>query len=194
MPGMRRSLGFLLATALVLLTAPAASARSYVQDDSLEDTVAVSDSQSPPVRGRFEGDILDSGVVYSKTRVSMAMRFQKLTASGEGKVFTFRIGSAHRVRVVDLTTGDDNWQGTATMRTDRYKKVTCSGIRRVVDYSQPERLVRVSVPSRCLGRPKRVHVGMYATQLADPILYVDDAETNGYIGHQPKWGPWVKRG
>ena len=39
--GMRRVLGVTSALALVLLTAPAASARSYVQDDSLEDTVAV---------------------------------------------------------------------------------------------------------------------------------------------------------
>jgi hypothetical protein len=191
---MRRLVGLLVATGLVLATAPAASAKSYVQDDSLEDTVAVSDAQSPPVMGRFEGDVLDSGVSYAGTRVTMALRFQRLTPSGEGKVFTFRIGTAHRVHVVELVTGDGNWQGTTTMRTDKYKKVACKGIRHVVDYSQPQRLVRVSVPARCLARPKRVHVGMYATQIADPGLYVDDAETDGYIGHHPKWGPWVKRG
>lgn len=91
-------------------------------------------------------------------------------------------------------TREGNWQGTVSMRNDSGHKVACAGIRRVIDYSQPQRLIRVSVPRQCLGRPKRVHVGMLAMQIADPILYVDDAETGGYIGHQPKWGPWVKRG
>jgi hypothetical protein len=74
--------------------------------------------------------------------------------------------------------------------------VRCRGIRWSVEYGAD--LVRASVPSRCLGRSKWVHVGMmlltFDGSQSQPV-YLDDPLTNGYIinGYVAKWGPRVYR-
>ena len=123
----------------------------------------------------------------------MAMRFEELTETGHGATYTFLIGTKHKIRYLFLDTSPGHWQGLKLFsRNSGYDPVKCRGIGWSIDYGAD--LVRASVPRRCLGRPKWVHVGMGENSFFnDPVLFLDDAATNGYIGREWKWGPRVYR-
>ena len=187
------ALATVLVTTLAVLVPSAAEARSYVSPDTSGDVVEVNFQYETTavVPARTEGDIVSSGVVNGKRRIKMAMRYRELTMTGAGVVHVFRIGSLKRVRVVSLVARPGHWQGSALMEKDNGTNVTCRGMSWSIGYD--DNLLRLSVPRRCLGKPKWVHVGMLEKHMEDPSNFLDDAQTNGYIGADPKWGPWVRR-
>ena len=61
-----------------------------------------------------------------------------------------------------------------------------------IDYASKR--VTVSIPRRCLGRPRWVKVGIIAVTLEEDVVFADDALTNGVLRANPVYGPLVRRG
>jgi hypothetical protein len=188
-----------LATVLAVMAPTAAHAASYVHPDSTGDVLHLNESSSDGDSGtkvpdRTDGDIVRSAVVHGKGRVSMALSYRDLVAptGSAGTIHIFRIGTnKKRVRQVYVFASGSRPQGAVDFEKGSGKSVKCKGVRWNINYST--NVVRASVPRRCLGNPKWVHVGMATATLADPDVFVDDAATNGYLGNEPKWGARVYR-
>ena len=174
----------------------AAHADSYSRNDPSGDVVKAVFDPDGSVRqpGRTDGDIVRSGVSHGKHRINLALRMRAIGRSANQEtIYDFRIGSRHRVREVILTAKPGKWQGSARVYDRRGNSARCKGVRWSISYTAE--LVTVSVPRRCLGKPKWVHVGMGVANLVgnDVDLYSDDAMTNGVDADPLRWGPWVSR-
>ena len=195
-PTFLRSSALALVTFMAVLIPSAATANSYVRPDAAKDVVkyaTANSSSSTKVPDRTFGDVLSSSVGHGKRRVNMAMRADELTQTGDGATFLFRIGTKHKIRRLYIETSPGHWQGVGYFLRDTNSgdSLKCRGIGWSIDYGTD--LVRASVPRKCLGKPKWVHVGMATATFEDPAIFLDDAGTNGYIGDAPKWGPRVYR-
>ena len=82
-------------------------------------------------------------------------------------------------------------RGRVIMTKGTGRRVKCHGLSTKVDYVGQR--VTVSVPRSCLGRPRWVKVGIATVRFADSIL-LDDAQTDGKLYQNPKYGPLVKQG
>ncbi len=184
-----------LVTTLAVGVPAAASANSYVLPDPSGDVVKYDNQQdntATAVPLRTEGDVLSSGVTHGKKRVKMAMRVDELAASGDGATFYFRIGTKKKIRFLYINTSPGEWAGVKSFKKgDSSKSARCRGINWSIDYVDD--IITASVPRKCLGKPKWVHVGMAVATYEEPAAFVDDAGTDGYIGDEPKWGPRVFR-
>ena len=192
-----RSAMLTLAVALSAALVPvAAHAGTYSAPDASGDVVMYDfsgDSETPvKVPDRTDGDIVNSRVVHGPNRLTMEVRYRDLVASGGTIVHDFRIGTNnHRVREIGIVAGPGKWQGRHVVVNKRGKRVRCHGVHWSLQYGA--NLVRVSVPRRCLGNPKWVHVGIGTLEETGSSLYLDDANTNGTFGETTKWGPRVYR-
>jgi hypothetical protein len=194
-----RSGAVALTTFLAVMAPTAAQAKSYVHADTSGDVVQLdqnpSSNSSTKVPAHADGDIVRSAVVHGKRRVTMAISYRDLVApstSSDVAVHLFRIGtSKHRIRSVFVVASSTRPRGAVGVEKADGKAVTCRGVRWDIDYST--KTVRTSVPRRCLGNPRWVHVGMGAINEDEPTFFADDAATNGYLGENPKWGPRVYR-
>lgn len=187
-----------LALAAVLVLAPtAAEAKSYVRSDPSGDVVEANTSSNATTKvpARTDGDIVRSAVVHGKGRVTMAVSFRDLvapTTSDDGVVHIFRVGTnKKRIREFEVVTTGAHPGGVVEVTKGNGNRATCRGVAKSVDYTK--NTVRLSVPRRCLGRPKWVHVGIGSIKFTSPNAFADDAATNGYLGNQVKWGPRVFR-
>ena len=184
-----------LATTFAVAVPAAAQANSYVLPDSTKDVVKYDNQQdntATAVPDRTEGDILSSSVAHGKRRVRMAMRVDELTPTGDGATFYFRIGTKKKIRFLYINTSPGEWAGVKSFKKgDSNRNARCRGINWSIDYV--EDIIAASVPRKCVGKPKWVHVGMAVATYEEPAAFVDDAQTDGYIGDEPKWGPRVYR-
>ena len=181
------------ATGLALLVPTEAHAGSYVRPDPASD-VSSSTGDGPFVRtpSRIEGDIRSSGASHMPRRVQVAIGFAQLTQSTEltGHLFQLRTNKG-RVRVVTVLAGPGHWAGRTVMQKPNGRRVRCRfGTR--IDYVTDR--VTVSIPRRCLGRPRWVKVGIIAVTIEDDVFFADDALTDGILRANPVYGPIVRRG
>lgn len=186
----RRTLG-LGATVLALTAtlAPAAHAGSSRHADASGDVRVVQYYSDQTYRDRGAdasaraGDITALTVRYApdEVRVATAMRAQP-------DVWAARIRTSRGSLVYDLRYRDGR---TMLQRNHRY--VTCAGARVT---PTPRGLVGV-VPSRCLGRPARIRVGVLTLtegHRSGPSRFVsDDALTSGvaFTRPAPTLGSWI---
>ncbi len=181
------------ATGLALLVPAEAQAGSYVRPDAASD-VSSSTGDGPFVRtpSRVEGDIRSSGVSHAGRRVLVAIGFAQLTQTTEltGHLFQLRTNKG-RIRIVTVVAGPGHWAGRTVMQKPNGRMVRCR-FGTSVDYATDR--VRVSIPRRCLGRPRWVKVGMIAVTIQDDVFFADDALTDGILRANPVYGPIVRRG
>jgi len=172
----------------------AAHAGSYSAPDASGDVMKYDFSSDTPTKvpDRTDGDIVNSRVVHGPNRITMEVRYRDLNASGSAIVHDFRIGTnKHRIREIGIVAGPGRWQGHRIVLNRHGKRVHCKGVHWSLQYGA--NLVRVSVPRRCLGNPKWVHVGIGTFEQANDSFFIDDANTNGTFGETVKWGPRVYR-
>lgn len=193
-----RSGGLVLATVLAVMAPTTAEANTHRGMDAAQDVVQFHEDQTTtPVPDRADGDILRTSVRHGKRQVTLAMSYANLTSPSSDNEFgmhIFRILTNRQpIRELRLETTATRPYGTLTIETPNGHAVKCRGQRWTVSYAR--HFVRVSVPRRCLGRPRWVRVGM-ATAKANTTRfagYIDDAGTSGAPGLEPKWGPRVYR-
>ena len=181
------------ATGLVLLVPAEAQAGSYVRPDAAND-VSSSTDDGPFVRtpSRIEGDIRSSGVGHLPRRVLVAIGFAQLTQTTEltGHLFRLRTNRG-KVRWVTVVAGPGHWAGRTVMQKPSGRRVKCR-LGTTIDYAADR--VRVSIPRRCLSRPRWVSVGIGAVSVEGDVYFADDALTDGIIRANPIYGPIVRRG
>ena len=191
-----RTSALALTTTLAVLLPAAAEAASYVTPDTTGDVLKIDSNDNTTKQPDVtDGDIVRSSVAHGKRRVTVAMSHRDLVSptSNDINVSIFRIGTnKRRIRWVQVIATAGHTSGVATLQKSSGHRVKCRGVRWNIDY--PTHVVSASVPRRCLGNPKWVHVGMATGKLSsDDVVYLDDAQTNGYFGENPKWGPRVYR-
>jgi hypothetical protein len=186
-----------LAVALGATLVPvAAHAGSYSAPDQSGDVAKydfTGESEAPtPLPDRTEGDIVHSRVVHGPRRVTIEVRFRDLSTTGGTIAHDFRIGTnKHLGREIVIVASPGSWQGHKAVLNKRDKRAHCKGVRWSLQYGA--NLVRLSVPRRCLGNPKWVHVGIGTFEGTSDAVFVDDANTNGTMGETTRWGPRVYR-
>lgn len=181
------------ATGLAVLVPTQAHAGSYVRPDATGD-VSSQTGDGPYVRtpSRVEGDVRTSGVSYAGRRVTVAIGFAQLTQTTEvtGHLFRLRTNKG-KVRDVSVLAGPGQWAGRTQMTKRNGKRVRCAlGSR--IDYAIDR--VNVSIPRKCLGKPRWVRVGIGVVSLENDVFFADDALTNGVLRANPIFGPIVRRG
>jgi hypothetical protein len=174
----------------------AAQAGSYSSPDASGDVVKFdfsageeTPSKAPDVT---DGDIVNSRVVHGPRRLTIEVQYRDLNASGGQIAHGFLIGTnKHRKREIVLTAVPGHWQGHKIMLSGHGKRVRCKGVHWSLQYGA--NLVRLSVPRRCLGNPKWVHVGIGTIEqpASGEAFFLDDANLTGTTGEKLKWGPRV---
>lgn len=180
------------AATLVPLVPTSAHADKYVQTDPVGDVVTVEYNpfSTAPAPTQTEGDIIASTVRHKARKVHLAMRFQELTAGGQGRAFYFGIRTPSGTRYVTVAAYPGHWGGKAQMFRANGKKVHCN-VGRKVDYTR--NTATIHVPRSCLGHPRWVKGGMQAASYIDDLVYGDDARTNGRIYKYMVFTPKVRR-
>jgi hypothetical protein len=181
-------------TAAAVLAPAAAYADAAVTSDPKGDVLVYSGDSETPTKDPSvtQGDIVSSAVDYGPRRVTLAVHFRDLAMSGDGFYSVFRIRTNEgRLREVDLFAGPGQWSGTTETVNARHDKVRCRGVRHNIYYTA--NLARISIPSRCLSRPRWVETAIGAVDIKDPKFFVDDANTDGKVYDEPVWGTRVYR-
>ncbi|HYO39746.1 MAG TPA: hypothetical protein VER39_08825 [Nocardioidaceae bacterium] len=127
-------------------------------------------------------DVVRSTVRHSARRVTASSRYGDLVRNQDTATVSFRIlTSGNRTYLLQLSAGPGNRKGRVVF--ERYAgstlvPVRCAGVRRSVQYVR-NRLV-VSVPRRCLKRPKWVSYTGEATAIEEgPGAAYTDALLSG---------------
>jgi hypothetical protein len=181
------------AVTLVSLAPTAAHADKKVVIDASHDVVKYAQTGQTVQPTRAEGDIVRSVVRHKAKRVVMKLYFGELTPAGIGAFNVFTIKTRTMTRTVALQTIPGYWDG----RTFFYKGVAgnaanCLGIHHKMDYTA--NTATVSVPRRCLHKPKWVKVAMQHNDSPTSYdTYMDDALTTGRMVTYPVYGPKVHR-
>jgi hypothetical protein len=180
-------------TGLAVLVPSQAYAGSYVRPDATGDVSSQTDD-GPYVRtpSRVEGDVRTSGVSYAGRRVTVAIGFAQLTQTTEitGHLLRLRTNKG-KVRDVTVIAGPGQWAGRTQLTKGNGNRVRCALGHRI-DYVADR--VTVSIPRKCLGKPRWVRVGIGVVSVQDEVFFADDAATNGVLRANPILGPIVRRG
>jgi hypothetical protein len=180
-------------TGLAVLVPTQAHAGSYVRPDATGD-VSSSKDDGPFVKtpSRAEGDVRSSAVSHAGRRVVIAVAYRQLSQTTQitGQIARLRTNKG-LVRDVVIYAQPGAWGGRTSMEKPGGRRVKCRmGTR--IDYVGDR--VTVSIPRKCLGRPRWVRVGIGAVTFQDEVVFADDAMTNGALGNYPVLGPVVRRG
>jgi hypothetical protein len=180
-------------TGLAVLVPTPAHAGSYVLPDATGD-VGSSKDDGPYVRtpSRAEGDVRSSAVSHARRRVVVTVAYRQLSQTTQitGQIARLRTNRG-RVRDVVVYAQPGNWGGRTSMEKPSGRRVKCR-VGMSIDYAADR--ITVSVPRKCLGRPRWVRVGIGAVTFEDDVVFADDAMTNATPGNTPVLGPVVRRG
>jgi hypothetical protein len=195
-----RSGALALATVLAVMAPTAAQAASYHHTDAAHDVVSANDDNDTVTAApdRTDGDILTSGVAYGPRRVTLAMKFAALDRpAGLAEHYFSVVTSKGKVRTFILVAPKAHPEGSLIKQTGRGKKFTCKRVHWSIGYGA--RTVTLSVPTRCLGKPRWVRGAMASIDVDDvqadsPPIFLDDSNTTGFTADsEPKYGPRVHR-
>jgi hypothetical protein len=167
-----------LAAALTVMAPTAAEAATYHHTDSTHDVVMVPDegSTTTPEPTRMSGDILGSTVIHGKNRVVMQMRYAQLVKTNDFVFHYFSVATnKNKVRNFLLFASPGKLEGRVSRETGKGKPFRCKGVHWSIRYASGT--ATVSVPRRCLGRPKWVRVSMAEVESQDSKTYADDANS-----------------
>jgi hypothetical protein len=195
-----RSAAISIATVAVALAPTAAEAATYHHSDAAHDVVSVNDDTgaTTPAPDRASGDILTSGVAYGPRRVTMAMKYAAFDKTDGITEHLFSLATSKgKVRTFAVIASSGHLEGSMLKVTGRGKSFKCKGVHWSLGYGA--RTATVSVPVRCLGKPRWVRASMLDLAVDDlqsdnPPLVLDDANATGFTQDStPRYGPRVYR-
>lgn len=195
-----RSGALALATVLAVMAPTSAHAGTYHHSDAAHDVVTFTDDDGHVTAApdRANGDIVTSGVTYGSKRVTLAMKYAAIDKSEDlAEHFFSIVTSKGKVRTFLLLASSNHPQGSLIRTTGRGKKFSCKGVHWSIGYGA--RIVSLSVPARCLGKPKWVRGAMLSLDVDDfapdnPPAFLDDSNTTGFTDDStPRYGPRVYR-
>lgn len=146
-------------------------------------------------------DILRTVVDHRRNRLNLTVRYRDLRATPlHYTIFTVR--TPKRAFDVSVERGlGGGAKGQAQVTRPNGRPVTCKGVHWSIDRAADR--VTASVPTRCLGAPRWVKIGVGAVsseagRLTDPDdryrTYGDDGQRAGRVGEHLAMGPKVSRG
>jgi hypothetical protein len=199
-----RALAALLGSlALVLGVAPAVQAKQYTHNDRVGDTLSFYDQEPYEVSNpaHTHGDITRVQIKHNKHYVQLFMTFRSLGVGDDRIAVHFNVQNGRRqVRHVAVRVAPTGVWGLEILNAG-YKDVTCRGTRGA-GLNTTSRLLAVTVPRTCFGKPKVIRLNANAEgddHVRERVTYVDDALTSGYpsapYNYQSPvvWTPWVRR-
>jgi hypothetical protein len=171
---LRRAIALLAAACALSLTGTAtAHAQTWTHTDPAGDVVAFdgeTESQAPaPTQER--GDVRRVRVAHNNRRVVVRYSMRKALAGNHMMFYSIRTPKARfdldRVRFPGMG------GGVTLHKSGSEHTIRCSGMRWDIDRERAT--VAVSIPRRCIGRPRWVRVGVIVMSLTDELVYIDDA-------------------
>ena len=181
------------ALALLLVAFPAAAEQVTVHD-ARGDMIKVTEGggNPQPARRATVGDVVHTTFRHTDRNVVVRTKLAALKRSG--RRFTVWVDIQNRVRRtwlvgVEATRRDRN--GHTIFMTGRGHDVRCT-LQHRINYADD--VVRVSVPRRCLDRPRSVRFGLLTEHVRQTWDYawIDDGLAVA-IGHR-HWTRWLARG
>ena len=204
----RHTLALTAAAVLVVGAPTAASAQTYRHTDPAGDVTRDTynfntDEEVQTVDPTIaEGDVIGSTVKHNPRKVITTLTFRELTVTDDQSQFVVLIRSSSNVnRIVAVTADRDHARGVQQIaRLKNGRKVSCRGLSHSIDYTA--NTVTITVPRRCLDRPRWVSVAAVserfaaddATTPSDTFeAYLDDAHHTG-LGDNAVYSPRLRRG
>lgn len=199
-----RTLLPLLLSAVLLLAAPAHAERAAV-DDVAGDVVAFPGYAGPsdselvvPAPDQTTVDVLGTVVVHRRSAVSVTVSVRDLDRTDLSQQLLARIRTPRTSWMLMA----ERANGQVVSRLEgRRSAPACPGLRTTFD--GPTDVIVLRVPTRCIGDPTWVQVGLALVALDvvhdpatgdSPTAHVDVAGTDGYSDRPLVLGPRVHRG
>jgi len=197
--------GARLVSALLLTTAvllpDAARAETVVIEDAVGDAEAwtyFEEFQYVAAPQEASADITRTLVSFGHRRLDVAVEFRDLHARPSHDTLV-RIRTPHRSFDV-IATRRMAASATVVLTNPRDDDLVCRGLRGSHDGATDT--VSMSVPTRCIGSPRWVRLGVKATAVpaADPeaqttvVFFADDARRLGRTGTSVRLGTRIRRG
>ncbi len=207
-------LGARLVAALLpaaLLLPAAAHAEKVVTKDAVGDSslVEVRDSETgtdddvvlTPAPEETATDIVRTVVALGRPRLRITVHLRDLVVSSDTETYV-RVATPRGEYNVSISKAPGS-RADASLRRKRGSEVECRGLRAALDGA--EDTVDLSVPTRCIGGPRWVQVGVGVVRSAappagtptptEPMLFADDGHRDGDIrADDVAKGPKVRRG
>lgn len=179
-----------LVLAAIMLAAPAAQANGAKWDDPVDDTWTWDgDLNAVQVPDHPEADLVKAVVKHGARKIAVTATWDNLQKVGKGGGLMVQFltnTDLLRNGIVDMPRR--NWKGKSFVTEDRGPKVNC-GVTHKVDYARDT--VRLTVPSRCLKRPKWVRVIVRSTWVVGNEFYDDNPHN---AGPDSGWSRKIRRG
>ncbi len=177
-----------LATSVVLLAGTgAASAATLTLHDGTHDMWGGAPSARladyVPARHRTVGDVRMARLRYGPHDVVLVERFARLRRSGAGDMYAFKLHAPHVHRFVEVQAWRHSWAGSVTMTRPNGHELDCTGLTERIDYTH--NLLRVIVPTGCLGTPPWVQFGVLDAHITRGDRWlVDNPQSNQATYHR----------
>lgn len=142
---------------------------------------------------RTIGDIRGLHAAHLSTVVHVAMYVRSLPRAGikNEYEFTFKSPGLENFRNLRIVARPGNWAGYPFLTNYSGKKISCPGLRYLIEYSHKR--VVVDVPRSCLGSPEYVRVAAQDLYFVSDRVWVDDAQFPGEGYADVVFGPALHR-
>lgn len=186
-----RSVLVIAATAAVALAPLTAYAGTLSTVDASGDVVG---SGSPAVvPTQANGDITRTVVKHTRRGLQVTVVARDLSPTGELETLV-AVQTNHGYRRLELLATPGHYAGKLVVRTGSGQKVSCGRASAKISYTANTEVIKV--PSRCLGKPRWVRVGIGMVTSPDNFHsgFADDARTHGTVsGEDPVLSPRIYR-
>jgi len=180
-----------LAAALIVASSGIASAQTWKHDDAVRDVQSGSfdAEQGTYSPDRKAGDITRTTVNHTRTTVTVRVAMRAVP-TGDSIVYATLRTPRTSYDVTRIRLGGLGTRVALTRTSGHGEDIRCRGLSARVR----GKVVEMTVPRRCIGKPSSVRVGVGALVLqVEGTIHVDDALRRG-VGDDLRLSPRIRRG